>query len=52
MRLSEGMEDDAAFFYDNCKDVSRGLSTKFIDEANKAARISYPYSTKKQKSLN
>ena len=48
MRNGEGMEDDAAFFNDNCKDVSRDLSIKFINEASKAARMSYPYTTKKQ----
>lgn len=48
MRNGECMEDDAAFFYDNCKDVSRDLSIKFIDEASKAARMSYPYTNKKQ----
>ena len=53
MRNGEGMEDDSAFFNDNCKDVSRDLSTKFIDEASKAARMSYPYTSNKQmKKLN
>ena len=52
MRNGEGMVDDAVFFNDNCKDVSRSLSTKYIDEASKAARTSYPYSTKKQPVLN
>lgn len=42
MRNGEGMLDDSAFFFDNCKDVSRGLTSKCIEESSKAARMTYP----------